>query len=475
MPRAFRVRFSKQGRSVDPSLHIDAASDPALAEARPRQKSRYGCLECKKGKVKCDEAHPSCNRCQRRGIKCTVTARLSRWRLEKPGFDWPPSCPAPSCSLRIDARLLQWWMDATCKILVLDLHLNPLSLPLIEHLRVSPALCLALESFSLGHRGCWATKSRVEFFEKRSHALSLCREELTSKAVPLETSFYTVMLLGLTTPFMEDIDDYGKEHLIGARTILEILLRQNDSTRDPKIEQLLAYYTWWDMSCSFSVDPREIPALSTSEVLSVTSRGDAGPVGARFAGCMVEIYHLLGLLLRYCMQVLRGGARDPEHERTLELALTSRYRPDRIRDEDVLFAEAFRNHGLIILYRICRIRRTTDVQGGMPWTDNSSVASRIHGYALKIISLVLPTQIGTPFWNSLAIPLLTAGSELTVDDQVLRNNVREAFSSVLNQCRTNTVARAKDLLEEVWIRRDSGIEISYLELALQKGWNFSLV
>lgn len=34
-------------------------------------RSRYGCIDCKKAKVKCDEVHPSCGTCKRRGRRCS--------------------------------------------------------------------------------------------------------------------------------------------------------------------------------------------------------------------------------------------------------------------------------------------------------------------------------------------------------------------------------------------------------------------
>lgn len=343
----------------------------------------------------------------------------------------------------------------------------------MEHLAVSPALCLTLESFSAGHKGWWAANSRIECLKKRNLALGLCRAELISEAVPLETVFFTVLLLGISTPFTENIDDYGKEHLIGARAILSVLLQQEEFKHSPTSRQLLAYYIWWDMACSFSINtrnPQELPPLSTSDVFAVINYQHQ-PLGSHFAGCMVEVYHLLGLLLRYCMQILRGSVRDLEYEEMLEQALLD-WQPTQVRDEDVLFGEAFKMHGLIIFYRICHLRSANVGDGA---SIKPSLIGEIHEYATKIVSMILPLQIGTPFWNSLIVPLLTAGAELSIDDLALRNNVREAFSSVCFQCRTNTLMRARDLLEEVWVIRDSGGDISYMELMLQKGWNFSLV
>ncbi|KAK0186288.1 hypothetical protein F5146DRAFT_125486 [Armillaria mellea] len=37
---------------------------------RPHHKSRKGCITCKQRKVKCDEEHPTCKNCTKRGIEC---------------------------------------------------------------------------------------------------------------------------------------------------------------------------------------------------------------------------------------------------------------------------------------------------------------------------------------------------------------------------------------------------------------------
>lgn len=40
-------------------------------------RSRLGCIHCKKSKVKCDEIHPSCSRCLKRGIHCSYPFQVS--------------------------------------------------------------------------------------------------------------------------------------------------------------------------------------------------------------------------------------------------------------------------------------------------------------------------------------------------------------------------------------------------------------
>ncbi|VUC35332.1 unnamed protein product [Clonostachys rosea] len=43
------------------------------APRRPHSKSRYGCLQCRKRRVKCDEAKPLCTRCSKRRETCSFT------------------------------------------------------------------------------------------------------------------------------------------------------------------------------------------------------------------------------------------------------------------------------------------------------------------------------------------------------------------------------------------------------------------
>ncbi|KAJ5095880.1 C6 transcription factor [Penicillium alfredii] len=45
---------------------------------RPHRKSRGGCSNCKQRRVKCDEAKPTCLRCQKHGVDCDYTARPVR-------------------------------------------------------------------------------------------------------------------------------------------------------------------------------------------------------------------------------------------------------------------------------------------------------------------------------------------------------------------------------------------------------------
>ncbi|KAL2824784.1 hypothetical protein BDW59DRAFT_82604 [Aspergillus cavernicola] len=56
-----------------------------MAQRRSHQKSRHGCIECKRRRVKCDESRPVCANCARRQTECEYdsTGPL-RWMTDEP-------------------------------------------------------------------------------------------------------------------------------------------------------------------------------------------------------------------------------------------------------------------------------------------------------------------------------------------------------------------------------------------------------
>ncbi|KAK4496409.1 hypothetical protein PRZ48_012389 [Zasmidium cellare] len=51
-----------------------ATEAPSYLARKTHRKSRLGCLECKRRRVKCDETHPACNNCTRRSTPCNYPA-----------------------------------------------------------------------------------------------------------------------------------------------------------------------------------------------------------------------------------------------------------------------------------------------------------------------------------------------------------------------------------------------------------------
>ncbi|KAL4930515.1 uncharacterized protein BDV17DRAFT_40066 [Aspergillus undulatus] len=76
-----------------------------MAQRRSHNKSRHGCLECKRRRVKCDESRPVCANCARRQANCEYdSAGPLRWmtddsRSPRPISDRQTAPPSPDFSL----------------------------------------------------------------------------------------------------------------------------------------------------------------------------------------------------------------------------------------------------------------------------------------------------------------------------------------------------------------------------------------
>ncbi|OJJ48113.1 hypothetical protein ASPZODRAFT_150416 [Penicilliopsis zonata CBS 506.65] len=64
-----------------------------MALRRPHRKSRHGCAECKRRRVKCDEVRPSCSNCSKRDAQCEYSAAASLLWANEPSStsSQPPS------------------------------------------------------------------------------------------------------------------------------------------------------------------------------------------------------------------------------------------------------------------------------------------------------------------------------------------------------------------------------------------------
>ncbi|KAH8821976.1 hypothetical protein F5884DRAFT_828139 [Xylogone sp. PMI_703] len=95
---------------------------------RSHQKSRRGCLTCKRRHVKCDEGGPPCNRCKTRGTTCEYGDLDPSPPSPQPSPQTDiPACPAdkPEISLgavtfpqdrrRLELQLMHRWATATYK------------------------------------------------------------------------------------------------------------------------------------------------------------------------------------------------------------------------------------------------------------------------------------------------------------------------------------------------------------------------
>lgn len=68
-----------------------SSSESSTKHRRPHRKSRLGCHQCKRRKIKCDETRPACLNCVRREVNCSYPSPLA-------GVDGPPAACTCKCS-----------------------------------------------------------------------------------------------------------------------------------------------------------------------------------------------------------------------------------------------------------------------------------------------------------------------------------------------------------------------------------------
>ncbi|CAG7925227.1 unnamed protein product [Penicillium olsonii] len=464
----FRVRFAPQVGILHNTESGPRTEPNSLNKSSPtHQRSHLGCRECRQRKVKCDETFPVCKRCQRRGSVCQPALRASQWRLEIPWLGDPGQSKnfiTLKTTAKVDSRLMRYWLEGMSQILALDPNNNPFSFPILKYVSTSPSLVYVLQGVSAAHEQYFQQSNMSTSLEERSKALASLRMELQTSG-SLSHSFLALLMLGMSSSWITmGPDDYGREHLLAARTVAEMVVEKNDLQITELDHLNMGIYVYWDMACSFCLDPADHPVNRVDSIDSYArqARNKFHAITAH----SIDLYHLLGQLGRYCRLVVESGDRNLEYEAKAEMSLHS-YTSIECDPAARLLTEAFRKHGLLLLYRFC----------GKPGISSPgilepmAVSTYTRQLALEVIDLILQTPPDSPCLNLHAIPLLSAGAEMTSFDIEERNGVRQRLNAVYSTNRLVPTLWVIDLLEELWVLHDAGItHITWLELMLIKNW-----
>ncbi|CAH0021054.1 unnamed protein product [Clonostachys rhizophaga] len=485
---SYRVRFATDNKfqsrvKNDPPAPIasDASESPiesltfGLAATR-KPKSRSGCKECKQRRVKCDEKYPVCSHCQRRGSVCLSSTPPTRWQIEVPWMITKPIAEPWLGIVNPEKKLLAYWLDKTSRIMTVCPENNPLSYPLLEHLVTTPSLLHTVQSVSAGQEHFFKSKELITCLQERGLAIQALRREMQDGANLKPASLLTVFLQGVSWLWTEDHpNDYGKEHLQAARSLLEKMLEDPEKRRDPLVQFMLGWYLYWDMSCAFIAAPQDLAPLNTAQMFDAiqATRSSFHPM----IGFMSELLYLIACLGRHCRLVLETEARDLVLEATFEGQLLA-WEPDHDDQDLVDMSIGYRNHGLIMLYNICGVPSQADDL--TPGDDASDASDAIHDSQARIRPLVLDslerlfkTPVDAPCFSFHSTPLLTAAAELTKTDEELRTAAVERFKAIYSTNRVAVNMWAIDLLEELWGLKDCGINVTWLELLITKNWRLT--
>ncbi|KAJ5357872.1 hypothetical protein N7541_005030 [Penicillium brevicompactum] len=473
----YRVRFASGGEASTNPVEQRLPSATTEDATHSQQRSRFGCRQCRNRKVKCDETFPICQRCERRGSLCQPAPRPSQWQAEVPwltskklGQPVLQRVPLPLADSRnVNARLMRYWLECVSQIMSVDQNNNPLSFPILKYISEAPSLVHVLQGVSAAHEAYFQPRNMSTSLEERSKALSAFRGELQTQSASLSHSFLTLILLGMSSSWMATRpDDFGREHLLAATTVAKVIVERGDPNTDELDHLSMGLYVYWDMACAFCLDPSDHPLVQENALLAYVT-GASRRVHTTTSHS-IDLYYFLSQIGRYCRSVAGGANRDFLFEIHIERELCN-YESMETKRPAQLLAEAFRKHGLLLLYRLC----------GTPGDDISSATTTneksesIRQLALDIIRLILQTEPDSPYLILQVIPLLSAGAEMTALDVQERTEVKKRLHAVYSTNRLLPTLWTISLLDELWVINDAGLtDVTWLKLMLLKGWRLRI-
>ncbi|KIW91496.1 uncharacterized protein Z519_07462 [Cladophialophora bantiana CBS 173.52] len=431
--------------------------------SQPRQiNDGNGCLACKRRKVKCDKTLPSCRHCQRRNEPCqrpsppgmvvSALPRLPDSLVAERGIDLPNA----------DWDLLNDWCDRVCRILCnFGRDSNPLSFSMLETLTRSRAATHTLQSLSAGYRGNFSLPQATRSLEERSKALKCLREEIDEKDCATEVILFTVIILGHSAGWLsDDTSEFGLEHLLAANTIINGLLRDyRDDTKKSELFYLaLGMFLYWDMTCSFLAPLERLP-IRNPLLAKVAKRMDTGERPHSVVGISSELLLLLGSVGRLCRRVWETNVSHPTLERKLEAQLLQWQPPAETPEleQAIVVARCFRSTGLIMLYGL---DQTTE--------HEESMAIQVK----TVIENLKRIPESSPYYGFQAFVLAVVSSE--VMDKDSREFFVRQFHQLYKHNRLRANYQALQLTQEIWAKRDLGRKVTLPQIMGQKGWSVML-
>ncbi|CAI7584350.1 unnamed protein product, partial [Penicillium manginii] len=422
-----------------------------------RNKSKLGCRECKAKRVKCDEAYPICKRCQRQGLVCSSAPRSSQWQVETPWLSLQPST-------LVNRRLLQYWLEKVSQTLVIDPENNPFPFLTLEYITQSPALLHAIQSVSANHEQYYSAIAPIIALEEHGKAIACLRREINRSQHAPTAHFLTILLLALAQGADSDMTDYGKQHLFGARALIKSMLQDTSmsTTNYHAFRLCLGMYLYWDACSSFLVDPCEPDGLNLLNMSDTVHR--IGDWHHPMYGTCSKLLFMIGNVGRYCRHILDSPQnRDLLQEAILEGQLTTWKASPPNPGLGHLY-EAFRKHGLIFLYRARAHAKSSCLADPGPSETQEYL---IQQYAEETVRHLMQIPATSNYLNFQALPLVTAGSELSGSNHFLRDQVRHRLRAIYSLNRLPTNLLALQGLEEIWDGRDSGNQSFWLLHMLQ--------
>ncbi|VUC36380.1 unnamed protein product [Clonostachys rosea] len=429
-----------------------------------RGKSRAGCEQCKRRKVKCDEQRPACRRCIARGESCTGNFSFDAWQVERPWLSEDRGAVAVSA---LENDVLRYWYDNACLTMSLFRPpVNPLSHALSVWLRHSKALRHTLESVAEAHRGGFESDCLTTALHSRGLAISSLQNEVSRLHVSsakqqmlLRTTLLSSLILCISAPWLDPSGhDFGIAFLTGSNNIIQSLA--NSHPTDPFAFYLLGLYLYTEAFCSYLV-PADKALPSGSSLISIIQSPPYDSYTHPVTGIATTILPLLSDAGKFFRRVLETQTFCPSTYDSLADKLHSWSPSPNAPDQPQLrqLAEGYRSIGLIML------AQTKEASQGLSDEEYLSLLNEV----LDVISTLKHLPKEDPLLNWVGPVIIIAGSELPREYEEERQVVEMTAERVSSWTRIHAYMRGGEVAREVWRLRDLGVYTNWLKLMMDQG------
>lgn len=450
--RSYIVRFKETRQPETPAV--------AIPKPRARQiRTRTGCAQCKRRRVKCDEQQPWCQRCTVRGEKCSGAVVVPRWQTIVLAQD------------SSDGGLVQYWTTAVCGSMPLEVH-KPELLPdaLLPLLDRSPALLHCIRGVAIAHRGFFSAEALPASLRETSHALAALRTELAIHDDPHRT-LLAALSLSILSVWLDPSsqDSSSLLHLRGASSVLHLLLRVREEEASMLTNFMVGFYVYIDMIHSYAVPAAHpLPLSDTLASYLASSATYVHPI----TGIATDLCLVVARVGRYLRSVVDLRRRDSGLEHALHRSLRD-WQPVRKPDQHHgRIADAYRVLGQIMLHQARRHVPVVDDDDDEPPPLDTLVARALH--IIDADDATASSVDASSGVYTRGIMLLAVGPEVSRGpDRVV---ISDAFARLHRLTRVNHfLLAARFVRDACWPLRDRGVEFTWLDLLVRAGLTCVLI
>lgn len=458
-PPRFRIYVSPLGGDTGESSERIGTNSVGIAK---RVKSRTGCEQCKRRKVKCDEGKPSCAKCMSREETCTGNFRSEAWQIERP---WV-SNDVLAHTLSLENETLRHWYDEACLTMAMFRPpVNPLSHNLSLLVRRSRALRHTLECVASAHRQRFNPASLANALQERNSAIVSLRYEVsrvqegTNRPILLRSMILSSLLLCVSSAWLDPSGtDSGIEFLLGVRGLLPLLCQSQPE--DEFAFYVLGLYLYCEAFWSYLIPaskhlPPYLPILL--KMNWPPFRQAVHPV----TGIATTLCPVIAEIGQYYRRIVETQCLSPTYELDLTMRLRAWKPPVGTPHQPQLLELALRyqDMGTIML-----------LQARGVVTELSSLdLMMLFEATMRVMETLKHVPDLDPLLNWVGPLLIIAGSEISASYPAIREVAKLSALRLVNWIRVPTYIRSLELVERVWQLRDNGINISWLEVMLSEG------